>query len=125
MQNLIVIKFGGALITEKTSEGPKAKLETIEQIETERAVEITGNDTPEEPKIQLTGFSMEPRRNTEELPRFRLLQPDELELTDSYARLRAIDAYTPLFHSGWVQEGPPEEEAQPVDGTLLGSANPK
>ena len=29
------------------------------------------------------------------------------------------------FHSGWVQEGPPEEEAQPVDVTLLGSTNPK
>jgi len=101
------------------------RIETIEQIEAEGAVEITGNDTPEEPKIQLTEFSMEPRRNTEELPRFRLLQPDELELTGSYARLRAIDAYTPLFHSGWVQEGPPEEEAQPVDVTLLGSTNPK
>ncbi len=32
MQDLIVIKFGGSLITEKTSEVPKAKLETIEQI---------------------------------------------------------------------------------------------
>ncbi|MEE3197172.1 MAG: CsiV family protein [Pseudomonadota bacterium] len=100
-------------------------VEMIEQIEVEEAVKITDSDTPEEPNIQLTEFSMEPRRNTEELSRFRLLQPDELELTGSYARLRAIDAYTPLFHSGWVQEGPPEEEAQPVDVTLLGSANPK
>ena len=32
MQDLIVIKFGGSVITEKTSEVPKAKLETIEQI---------------------------------------------------------------------------------------------
>tara|TARA_B100000686_G_scaffold79629_1_gene85885 strand:- start:1958 stop:2737 length:780 start_codon:yes stop_codon:yes gene_type:complete len=32
MQNLIVIKFGGSLITEKTSSTPKAKLEAIEQI---------------------------------------------------------------------------------------------
>ena len=32
MQNLIVIKFGGSLITEKTSRLPKAKLEAIEKI---------------------------------------------------------------------------------------------
>ncbi len=101
------------------------RTETIERIEAEEAVETTDNDAPKELKIQLTEFSMEPRQNTKKLPRFRLLQPDELELTGSYARLRAIDAYTPLFHSGWVQEGPPEEEAQPVDVTLLGSTNPK
>ena len=101
------------------------EIETIEQIEAEEAVETPDSNTPEEPKIQLTKFLMEPHQNTEELPRFRLLQPDELELTGSYARLRAIDAYTPLFHSGWVQEGSLEEETQPVDVTLLGSANPK
>jgi len=32
MQDLIVIKFGGSLITEKTSSVPKAKLEALEQI---------------------------------------------------------------------------------------------
>ena len=32
MQDLIVIKFGGSLITEKTSRLPKAKLEAIEKI---------------------------------------------------------------------------------------------
>ena len=103
-----------------------SEIETTEQMEIEEPpIEKPNENTPEELKIQLTEFLIDPPQDTEKPPQFRLLQPDELRLMGSYARLRAISAYTPLFHGGWVQDGLPEEEAQPFDVTLLGAANPK
>ena len=56
--------------------------------------------------------------------RVRLLRPDELQLGNEYRRLRALAAYRPLVHAGWVQPGLPEADAQPFDLTVLGAPNP-
>ena len=55
---------------------------------------------------------------------YRLLSAEELELTDAYDRLERLDAYTPLVHGGWVQEGFAEDQALPFDLSLLGTFNP-
>jgi hypothetical protein len=55
---------------------------------------------------------------------FRLLAPEELQLNDVYATLERLSAYTPLVHGGWVQQGLPAEETQPVDLSVLGALNP-
>lgn len=55
---------------------------------------------------------------------FRLLRPDELQLTAHYRALERIDAYVPLVHAGWVQQGLPEDQARPFDLALLGALNP-
>jgi len=60
----------------------------------------------------------------EEVFWFRLLTAEELELTDAYETLARLDAYTPLAHGGWVQQGLPEERAQPFQLSLLGASNP-
>jgi hypothetical protein len=57
--------------------------------------------------------------------RFRLLQPEELALGAQYAALARIDAYVPLVHGGWVQQGLPETAARPFDLALLGVTNPR
>jgi len=56
--------------------------------------------------------------------RIRLLGPEELKLGNEYRRLRALAAYTPLVHTGWVQPGLPEDEAEPFDLGVLGIVNP-
>lgn len=56
--------------------------------------------------------------------RFRLLRPDELQLTAQFQALRRLPAYRPLLHGGWVQQGLPEDQAQPFDLSMLGSLNP-
>jgi hypothetical protein len=57
--------------------------------------------------------------------RFRLLEPQELQLTPHYETLRRVDAYVPLVHAGWVQQGLPQEQARPFDLALLGALNPR
>ena len=54
----------------------------------------------------------------------RFLNVEELELTDTYARLERLNVYTPLVHGGWVQEGLPEDKALPFELFLLGTFNP-
>lgn len=54
----------------------------------------------------------------------RVLRPDELKLGAEYRRLRAIAAYRPLVHTGWVQPGLPEADSQPFDLKVLGVLNP-
>ncbi len=54
----------------------------------------------------------------------RVLRPDELKLTSEYRRLRAIAAYQPLVHAGWVQPGLAEADAKPFDLDALGVSNP-
>ena len=56
--------------------------------------------------------------------RIRLLPPEALKLANEYRRLRAISAYLPLVHTGWVQPGLPEADAQPFDLKVLGISNP-
>jgi hypothetical protein len=56
--------------------------------------------------------------------RFRLLRPEELQLTAQYRVLERLQAYHPVVHGGWVQQGLPENEATPVDLGVLGVTNP-
>lgn len=56
--------------------------------------------------------------------RFRILGADELKMGGAYDRLQRVDAYTPLLHGGWIQEGLPENEARPFDLAYLGTLNP-
>lgn len=56
--------------------------------------------------------------------RFRLLRPDEMQLDDEYARISRVDAYQPLAHAGWVQDGLAEDQARAINVAYLGIANP-
>lgn len=55
----------------------------------------------------------------------RPLRPEELKLGNEYRRLRAIAAYEPLVHAGWVQPGLPEADADVFDLKTLGVVNPR
>ena len=55
---------------------------------------------------------------------FRVLRPEELQLTSQYRVLNRLQAYHPLVHGGWVQLGLPDNEALPVDIGVLGVTNP-
>jgi hypothetical protein len=54
----------------------------------------------------------------------RTLRADELKLGAEYRRLRAISAYVPLLHTGWVQPGLAENETVPFDLGTIGTLNP-
>ena len=47
--------------------------------------------------------------------RFRVLRPEELQLTSQYRVLARLPAYHPLVHGGWVQLGLPDTATVPVD----------
>jgi hypothetical protein len=55
---------------------------------------------------------------------FRVLRPEELQLTSQYRVLARLPAYHPLVHGGWVQLGLPDTSALPVDLGVLGVVNP-
>jgi peptidoglycan-binding protein CsiV len=55
---------------------------------------------------------------------FRVLRPDELQLTAEYRKIERVPTYVPLLHAGWIQPGLPEDQAQPIDMAMLGAANP-
>ncbi|HEY3518645.1 MAG TPA: CsiV family protein [Gammaproteobacteria bacterium] len=55
----------------------------------------------------------------------RPLRPEELKLGTEYRKLRAISAYQPLVHVGWVQPGLPEADSTPIDLGTLGVINPR
>jgi hypothetical protein len=55
---------------------------------------------------------------------FRVLRPEELQLTQQYRVLNRLQAYHPLVHGGWIQLGLPDNEALPVDLGVLGVRNP-
>jgi hypothetical protein len=57
--------------------------------------------------------------------RVRPLRPEELKLGQEYRKLRAISAYEPLVHVGWVQPGLAEADAVPIDLGTLGVLNPR
>ena len=61
---------------------------------------------------------------TPRLFRFRLLHDDELQLGDAYIDLDEVEAYEPLVHGGWVQEGLAPEHAHPFDLSYFGVTNP-
>ena len=56
---------------------------------------------------------------------YRLLRSEELKLGNALARLNRLDAYTPLAHGGWIQEGHAEAQAIPFDLSLFGVYNPR
>lgn len=56
--------------------------------------------------------------------RLRILDTTELQLRDEFVTLERLDAYTPLFHGGWEQDGLGESEAIDIELALLGSLNP-
>ncbi len=74
---------------------------------------------------EFTDEPLEDRIPKSEETWYRLLGAEELELADAYDKLELLDAYTPLVHGGWVQEGSPEELAIPFDLSLLGAVNPR
>jgi hypothetical protein len=55
---------------------------------------------------------------------FRVLRPEELQLTSQYRVLARLPAYHPLVHGGWVTLGLPDNAALPVDLGVLGVVNP-
>jgi hypothetical protein len=55
---------------------------------------------------------------------FRVLRPEELQLTSQYRVLARLPAYHPLVHGGWVQLGLPDSVTIPVDLGVLGVTNP-
>ena len=55
----------------------------------------------------------------------RPLRPEELKLGTEYRKLRAISAYQPLVHVGWVQPGLAEADSKPIDLGTLGVLNPR
>jgi peptidoglycan-binding protein CsiV len=55
----------------------------------------------------------------------RPLRPEELKLGTEYRKLRAISAYQPLVHVGWVQPGLPEADSTAIDLGTLGVLNPR
>jgi len=55
----------------------------------------------------------------------RPLRPEELKLGTEYRKIRAIAAYQPLVHVGWVQPGLPEADSMPIDLGTLGIINPR
>jgi len=58
-------------------------------------------------------------------PATRYLDLDELTLLPVLDRLERLDAYTPLVHSGWEQNGLTEDDAVPVDMSEFGISNPR
>jgi hypothetical protein len=76
---------------------------------------------PFEPLLEVDPLAAE----RAEALRVRPLRPDELKLGVEYRKIRAISAYEPLVHVGWVQPGLPETDAVPIDLGTLGLSNPR
>jgi len=55
---------------------------------------------------------------------FRILRPEELQLTAEYRKIERLPAYVALAHGGWVQPALPEGRSQSFDLALLGVMNP-
>jgi hypothetical protein len=55
---------------------------------------------------------------------FRILRPEELQLTAEYRKIERLPAYVALAHGGWVQSALPEGRSQSFDLALLGVMNP-
>jgi hypothetical protein len=66
-----------------------------------------------------------PEAPVEDPLQVRTLRADELKLGAEYRRLRALAAYVPLLHTGWVQPGLPENQAIPFDLATVGALNPR
>lgn len=86
------------------------------------AIVVNPQRVPLDPAVVLRG-RVDPR--TLPGPNTRYLEADELALLDEFGRIESLDAYTPLVHGGWEQNGLPEEEAVPIDMSEFGSVNPR
>jgi len=58
-------------------------------------------------------------------PATRYLEPEELTLQATFDRLERLDAYRPLLHGGWEQNGLAETDAVPIDLSAFLSDNPR
>jgi hypothetical protein len=76
---------------------------------------------PLDPPVPLDPFAAD----RAEALRVRVLGPEELKLGNEFRKLRAIAAYEPLFHAGWVQPGLAEADAVPFELKTLGVLNPR
>ena len=54
----------------------------------------------------------------------RVLDPSELQLGNALTRLERVDAYTPICHGGWEQNGLPERDAVDLEVSRLGCQSP-
>jgi len=68
--------------------------------------------------------AVEPAPDAVDALGFRILRPEELQLTAEYRKLERVPTYLPLGHGGWVQPGLPEDQSQPFDLAKLGVMNP-
>lgn len=75
-----------------------------------------------DPDLMLEAY-LDPR--LVEGPNTRYLEPEELTLAAALENLELVDAYMPLLHSGWEQNGLPETDAVALDLTEFGSLNPR
>jgi len=82
---------------------------------------VTDNTAPVEPDAAAVADAAAVPENEF---RFRVLRPEELQLTNQYRVLARLPAYHPLVHGGWVQLGLPDSATIPVDLGVLGVANP-
>ncbi|HEX7237093.1 MAG TPA: CsiV family protein [Gammaproteobacteria bacterium] len=57
--------------------------------------------------------------------RVQPLRPEELKLGTEYRKIKAVSAYVPLAHVGWVQPGLPEADSMPIDLGSFGVFNPR
>ena len=88
---------------------------TLESLEPNAAV-------PDQAAPPLAGA--DPAADTADPLGFRVLRPEELQLTAEYRKLERVPSYLPLAHGGWVQPGLPEDQAQAFDLARLGVTNP-
>ena len=79
---------------------------------------------PPDPRAALPPLDPLADARTEAL-RVRPLRPDELKLGTEFRKIKAISAYEPLAHVGWVQPGLPEADSMPVDIGTFGVFNPR
>jgi peptidoglycan-binding protein CsiV len=88
------------------------------------SVDTTPPATDAGPPVEPDAAAAEAAAVPENQFTFRVLRPEELQLTNQYRVLARLPAYHPLVHGGWVTLGLPDNAALPVDLGVLGVANP-
>ncbi len=88
------------------------------------AIEIAADRAETETEI---GIGTEAEAAIDPAPAIELslLPPEQLALTNVLNKLERLDAYTPLLHSGWEQNGLAEDMAIPIDLIYFGVRNPR
>jgi hypothetical protein len=102
-------------------DGPAAALRETPVFDESTFAPRGGPQTPFEPLAEVDPAAAAQA----EALRVRPLRPNELKLGQEYRKLRAISAYEPLAHVGWVQPGLAETDAVPMELGTLGVLNPR